>query len=64
MAPIPMGWHWHDDLGSRPPSTPVVPFVLLSDGSEAGRIEGYVGQRYFYPVLEEMMRGAGLTLGA
>ena len=49
-------------LARRPWITPT--FVLLSDGSEAGRIEGYVGQRYFYPVLEEMMRGAGLTLGA
>ena len=49
-------------LARRPWITPT--FVLLSDGSEAGRIEGYVGQRYFYPVLEEMMRGAGLTLDA
>ena len=49
-------------LARRPWITPT--FVLLSDGSEAGRIEGYVGERHFYPVLEEMMRGAGLTLHA
>lgn len=47
-------------LDRRPRITPT--FVLLSRGSEVGRVEGYVGERYFYPVLEEMMSGAGLTL--
>ncbi|MCG6111406.1 MAG: SoxS protein [Paracoccus sp.] len=47
-------------LDRRPWITPT--FVLLSDGFERGRVEGYVGARHFHPVLEAMMREAGLSL--
>lgn len=47
-------------LDRRPWITPT--FVLLSDGFERGRVEGYVGARHFYPVLEAMMQKAGLAL--
>ena len=47
-------------LDRRPWITPT--FVLLSDGFERGRVEGYVGARRFHPVLEAMMHEAGLAL--
>ncbi|CAM3441134.1 SoxS protein [Paracoccus nototheniae] len=48
-------------LDRRPRITPS--FILLSQGTERGRVEGYVGQTHFYPVLEDMMARSGLTLG-
>ncbi len=47
-------------LDRRPRLTPS--FILLDRGTEIGRVEGYVGKRHFYPVLEEMMQRAGLDL--
>jgi hypothetical protein len=44
-------------LARRPRLTPT--FVLLHKGAEVGRIEGYVGKQYFYPVLEQMFAQAG-----
>ncbi|MEE2859738.1 MAG: SoxS protein [Pseudomonadota bacterium] len=49
-------------LDRRPRITPS--FILLDRGVEVGRVEGYVGQRYFYPVLQEMMQRAGIDPGA
>lgn len=53
---------WPDGivLDSRPAITPT--FILLDGGVEMGRIEGYVGENYFYPVLAEMMQDAGVTI--
>ena len=31
-------------------------------GVELGRVEGYVGDTYFYPVLAEMMQEAGVPV--
>jgi hypothetical protein len=47
-------------LDRRPRLTPT--FILLDRGTEVGRVEGYVGARYFYPVLEEMMHRAGVAV--
>ena len=49
-------------LDRRPRITPS--FILLDRGIEIGRVEGYVGQRYFYPVLEEMFDRAGVKVPA
>lgn len=51
---------WPDGivLDSRPVITPT--FILLDRGVELDRIEGYVGAKYFYPVLAERMQQAGL----
>lgn len=53
---------WPDGivLESRPVITPT--FILLDRGVELARVEGYVGETYFYPVLDEMMQGAGVVL--
>ena len=53
---------WPDGivLDSRPVITPT--FILLDRGVELARVEGYVGETYFYPVLDEMMQGAGVVL--
>lgn len=45
-------------LDRKPWITPS--FILLRNGAELGRIEGYVGQRHFHPVLEALLREAGL----
>lgn len=53
---------WPDGivLDRRPSLTPT--FILLRRGVELGRVEGYVGDTYFYPVLAEMMQGAGVPV--
>lgn len=62
MAPlmrVDIGGPWPDGivLEQAPVLTPT--FILLERGVELGRIEGYVGAKYFYPVLVEMMQDAG-----
>ena len=47
-------------LAGRPRVTPS--FILLDRGVETGRVEGYVGARDFYPVLERMMTRAGVAV--
>lgn len=49
-------------LDRRPRITPS--FILLDRGTEIGRVEGYVGEMHFHPVLEDMMRRAGVDLPA
>lgn len=44
-------------LDRRPWITPS--FLLLRNGAELGRIEGYVGQRHFHPVLNDLLTGTG-----
>jgi len=34
-------------------------FVLLDDGRETGRIEGYPGDEFFWFLLDELIEGAG-----
>jgi len=41
-------------LAQRINSTPT--FVQVEDGQEVGRIAGYPGSDYFYPMLEELLR--------
>ncbi|WP_424969525.1 thioredoxin family protein [Dinoroseobacter sp. S76] len=44
------------DLVSRPRFTPT--FILVSDGQELARLEGYPGQDFFWPVLAQMLETA------
>lgn len=41
-------------LSSKPVLTPT--FVLVVDGQETGRLEGYVGAHFFWPMLAELLR--------
>jgi thioredoxin-related protein len=45
-----------DDItfASRPVLTPT--FVVIEDGRELGRIEGYPGDLFFWPLLAELLR--------
>ena len=36
-------------------------FILVRDGQEIDRIEGYPGQEFFWPMLDEMLDEAGIT---
>jgi hypothetical protein len=45
-------------LVSPPVFTPT--FVLVEDGTEAGRIEGYPGEDFFWPLLAKMIAQAAL----
>lgn len=55
-APLPEGV----TLTGRPPAfTPT--FVLLDDGTEVGRIEGYAGDEFFWVLLDRMLDRAGWT---
>ena len=51
-APIPDGV----SLASPPVFTPT--FILLVDGREVGRLEGYPGEDFFWPMLGELLSGA------
>lgn len=54
----------HDDLpdsmtfADRLVYTPT--FVLIKDGREVGRIEGYPGEDFFWPLLQRMLNDAGI----
>lgn len=52
---------WPDGvaLERRPVITPT--FILLQGGKEMGRIEGYPGDNFFYPLIDEMLAKAGLS---
>lgn len=53
-APLPPG----TVLTARPPVfTPT--FVLLADGTEVGRIEGYAGGEFFWALLDRLLQDAG-----
>lgn len=41
------------DFDSEPVFTPT--FVLIEDGRELGRIEGYPGEDFFWPLLEKLL---------
>ncbi|WP_232295732.1 thioredoxin domain-containing protein [Pseudorhodobacter aquimaris] len=37
-------------------------FVLIKDGQEVGRLEGYAGDEFFWVLLADMLEKAGATL--
>lgn len=53
---------WPDGLalGSRPAITPT--FILIRDGQELSRLEGYPGEDFFWPLLGRMLAEAGIAL--
>ena len=55
-APLPADL----DLASRPRLTPT--FILVDDGVELSRIEGYPGEDFFWPLLGEMLTDAQVSL--
>lgn len=48
----------HISLDRRASYTPT--FVLLEDGAEIGRIEGYPGEDFFYGLLQRLLERAGV----
>lgn len=55
-----IGGPWPDGiaLDRRPVITPT--FILLRDGKELARLEGYPGDEFFYPLIGQMLAEAGL----
>ncbi len=51
-GPLPEGVQ----IKARPVFTPT--FILLSDGVETGRIEGYPGEDFFWPLLAALIAAA------
>lgn len=47
-----------DELADSVIYTPT--FVLVIDGVEAGRLEGYAGEDFFWVLLDDMMKKAGI----
>lgn len=45
------------DLESAPRLTPT--FILVDDGEEIGRMEGYPGEDFFWPMLARLLERAG-----
>ena len=56
-TPLPDGI----ELTSRVRFTPT--FILLKEGREVARIEGYPGDMFFWALLKDMLTGAGVTTG-
>ncbi len=52
-APLPEGL----TLDRPPVFTPT--FVLVDDGAEIGRIEGYMAEDFFWPLLDRLIAQAG-----
>lgn len=44
------------DIGFKQKATMTPTFVLVDDGVERGRILGYPGAHFFYPMLEELLK--------
>lgn len=51
-APLPEGIN----LRAQPAFTPT--FILIRDGQEIGRIEGYPGEDFFWPLLDALLTSA------
>lgn len=49
------------EIDTRPVFTPT--FILLADGRETGRIDGYPGEDFFWGLLGQMMRQTGQFKG-
>ena len=43
-------------LDARPVFTPT--FILVHDGVELGRLEGYAGAEFFYPLIDRLLEAA------
>ena len=48
------------DIGARAVFTPT--FILVSDGEEVGRLEGYPGEDFFWGLLQRMIERTGVDL--
>ncbi|WP_420402333.1 transcriptional regulator [Nisaea sp.] len=46
---------WPDDVTIRGQIHFTPTFILLVDGREAGRIEGYPGENFFWPLLAQLL---------
>ncbi len=51
-----------EDMRFARPARFTPTFVLLSDGAELGRIEGYPGDDFFWPLLGELLAAAGVDI--
>ncbi|SEO06929.1 thioredoxin domain-containing protein [Palleronia pelagia] len=57
-APVPVDL----TLASPPRLTPT--FILIDDGDEIARLEGYPGEDFFWAVIERMLSDAGPVAGS
>jgi len=59
---VPKDGPWPDGvaLDSKPAITPT--FILLRGGKEEARLEGYPGEHFFWPLLDQMLRRADVSL--
>lgn len=53
---------WPEDLAAIKPDLFTPTFVLVKDGKEVGRLRGYAGEDFFWPLLDEIMAEAGITV--
>ena len=51
-----------DDVTVDSPPILTPTFVLARDGAEIGRLEGYPGEDFFWPLLDEMLTEAGVPV--
>jgi hypothetical protein len=51
-----------DGLSLARPAQFTPTFVLVADGAEIGRIEGYPGDIFFWPMLDELLARASVTI--
>ena len=46
---------WPEDLGGISIERLTPTFILIEDGKEVGRMRGYVGEEFFWVLLDEML---------
>jgi hypothetical protein len=55
LTRLQLGAHLPDEVRLARPASFTPTFVLLSEGDEVGRIEGYPGEDFFWPMLDQLL---------
>ena len=53
---IDLGDGWPEDLKDIRPERLTPTFILVENGEEIGRLRGYPGEHFFWPMLAEMLK--------
>lgn len=61
LVRVPLSGIGEQPFTTARPVTFTPTFLLIVDGQEAGRLEGYAGAHFFWPLLEGMVDKAGIA---
>jgi hypothetical protein len=55
LRTVDLGEPWPEDLAGVRPEALTPTFILLRDGVEVGRLRGYAGEDFFWPMLADLL---------